>query len=266
MAGAPDLFVVCKNCQSEVSPYITECPYCGQRLRKRAPKLDRDGRPSEPMTPPPPPPKVAQPRKPKPPRLRPVRPERPERPARSGSRRVRATFVLVVVALVVTLGYQAGIWPIDSLIVSGAVETEWWRLLTSSFVYVTSGYEAVALTTIALFGWLLERRHGAWATLVVYVLGAVVGAAMVVLLDPGDGVSLGGYAPALALLCAWAMRDILTRRRGGEVDADMLGLAVWFVVLALLPLATGEAHILAGLGGALVGVVLGLSLARMAER
>ena len=41
----PDLFVVCKNCGSEVSPYVTECPYCGQRVRKRAPKLDRTARP-----------------------------------------------------------------------------------------------------------------------------------------------------------------------------------------------------------------------------
>src|SRR3954468_19098690 len=41
MAGTPDLFVVCKNCRAEVSPYITECPYCGHRLRKRAPKLDK---------------------------------------------------------------------------------------------------------------------------------------------------------------------------------------------------------------------------------
>ena len=39
----PDLFVVCKNCGSEVSPYVTECPYCGQRVRKRAPKIDRGG-------------------------------------------------------------------------------------------------------------------------------------------------------------------------------------------------------------------------------
>ncbi|MEA2190098.1 MAG: hypothetical protein QOI73_219, partial [Solirubrobacteraceae bacterium] len=37
----PDLFVVCKNCNAEVSPYITECPYCGMRLRKRAPKIER---------------------------------------------------------------------------------------------------------------------------------------------------------------------------------------------------------------------------------
>src|SRR5579863_4705967 len=45
--GNPDLFVICRSCGSEVSPYITECPYCGNRLRKRAPKLDRHGRLAE---------------------------------------------------------------------------------------------------------------------------------------------------------------------------------------------------------------------------
>src|ERR1700709_630681 len=48
--SAPDLFVVCKNCQAEVSPYITECPYCGTRLRKRAPKIERpDAAPKPPQ-------------------------------------------------------------------------------------------------------------------------------------------------------------------------------------------------------------------------
>ncbi|MBA2763964.1 MAG: zinc-ribbon domain-containing protein [Thermoleophilaceae bacterium] len=42
--SSPDLFVVCKNCGSEVSPYVTECPYCGQRVRKRAPTSARTAR------------------------------------------------------------------------------------------------------------------------------------------------------------------------------------------------------------------------------
>ena len=42
MSSGADLFVVCKQCGSEVSPYITECPYCGSRLRRRAPKLPRE--------------------------------------------------------------------------------------------------------------------------------------------------------------------------------------------------------------------------------
>src|SRR5258705_9269231 len=45
MSSGPELSLVCKSCGAEVSPYITECPYCGARVQKRAPKLDRGGRP-----------------------------------------------------------------------------------------------------------------------------------------------------------------------------------------------------------------------------
>ena len=51
MASGPDLFVVCRSCGREVSPYITEGPYCGNRLRKRAPKLERGGTPKPPKAP-----------------------------------------------------------------------------------------------------------------------------------------------------------------------------------------------------------------------
>ena len=46
MSSGADLFVVCRQCGSEVSPYVTECPYCGHRLRRRAPKLPRERGPS----------------------------------------------------------------------------------------------------------------------------------------------------------------------------------------------------------------------------
>src|ERR1700731_515847 len=49
MTSGADLFVVCKQCGSEVSPYITECPYCGHRLRRRAPKLPRVHAPNRPQ-------------------------------------------------------------------------------------------------------------------------------------------------------------------------------------------------------------------------
>ena len=284
MAGAPDLFVVCKNCQSEVSPYITECPYCGQRLRKRAPKLDRDGRPSEPFIiaePEPEPPKRAKGRKPsrrqraaKPPK--PPKPPKESRrsrrsaqtsPERAGrTRRPVATILLVLAGLVITLGFRAGLWPASPLVLDGPFEGEWWRLITTSFVYSGIGYQAAALATVAIFGWLLERRHGAWATLLVYVLGTLAGSALVMLFSDAGAFTLGGSAGALALLCAWAMRDLLGRRRGEEDEADMLGVAVWVTVLLLIPLATPEAHPLAGFGGAAVGVLLGLVLARLPER
>src|SRR3954447_13960475 len=95
MASGPDLFVVCKSCGSEVSPYVTECPYCGTRLRKRAPKIDR-GKPPKP-------PRAARSR----PRLAPLR--RGEIPGIRPDRRPYATIALVLVPIVVSILGQAGV-------------------------------------------------------------------------------------------------------------------------------------------------------------
>ncbi|HEX5781965.1 MAG TPA: rhomboid family intramembrane serine protease [Solirubrobacteraceae bacterium] len=252
MASGPDLFVVCKKCGSEVSPYITECPYCGTRLRKRAPKLERGGVPKEPKAP--------RRRRATLGRLKPG-----EIPGIKGDRRPYATLSLVVASIVVTLGARAGLWRVDELVLLVTNTDEYYRTVTTLFVYGSTGYEIVALGAIFLFGWLLERRHGAWATLLVFFVG---GAAGMFLAIAGDDVVIatGGNGAALALLAAWAMRDVLGRRRGIEDDSDLLGALAIAAILILLPLATEEASALAGLGGGLAGVVMGTLLARVPER
>ena len=251
MASGPDLFVVCKKCGSEVSPYITECPYCGTRLRKRAPKLERGGVPKEPKAP--------RRRRPTLGRLKPG-----EIPGIRGDRRPYATITLVLVSIGVTIAANAGM-PVDDLVLLLTNTDEYYRTVTTLFVYDSTGYEVVAVSAIFLFGWLLERRHGAWATLFVFF---AAGAGGMFLAIAGDDVVIatGGNGAALGLLAAWAMRDVLGRRRGIEDDSDLLGALAMAAVLILLPLATEEASALAGLGGGLVGVVLGVFLARLPER
>jgi membrane associated rhomboid family serine protease len=249
MASGPDLFVVCKSCGREVSPYITECPYCGNRLRKRAPKLDRG---------------VAKP--PKPPRRRPslgrLRPN--EIPGIRADRRPYATILLVVAAIGVSIGARAGAWSLLDLALYGSVTDETWRILTTLFVYGQTGYEVVALAAVFLFGWLLERRHGFWAPVLVFALGGAGGMALAI--AGGDAeLAVGGNGAALALLAAWSVHDLLGRRRGEEDDADLLGVLAIAVVLILLPLASEEASALAGLGGGAIGLLLGLPLARLAR-
>ena len=90
VASGPDLFVVCKNCGSEVCPYITECPYCGTRLRKRAPKLEKGGGP----------PRAA--RRRERPKLRRLRPG--EIPGVRADGRPYATIALVLVSVLVDAG------------------------------------------------------------------------------------------------------------------------------------------------------------------
>jgi membrane associated rhomboid family serine protease len=250
MASGPDLFVVCKSCGSEVSPYITECPYCGTRLRKRAPKLDRGGVPKPPR----------QSRRPSLGRLRPG-----EIPGIRADRRPYATIALVVASLVVSLGARAGAWSLLDLSLYQGVSDELWRSVTTLFVYGATGYEVVTLAAIFLFGWLLERRHGPLVPLLVFFVGGAGG--MLLAIAGGDAsIATGGNSAALALVAAWSMRDVLGRRRSVEDDSDLLGALAAAAVLILLPVATVEASALAGLGGGLIGVVLGLGLARLRER
>jgi membrane associated rhomboid family serine protease len=246
MASGPDLFVVCKSCGSEVSPYITECPYCGTRLRKRAPKLDRGGTPKAPRR--------------SRPRLAPLR--RGEIPGIRPDRRPYATIALILASVVVTLLGNAGWDKILDLVVIGPLDGDWWRPVTALFVYGTTGYEVAALSAVAIFGILLERRHGWWAPLAVFLIGGTLGMLLVVGVDELS-VTAGGNGAALALVAAWAMRDVLGRRKGREDDADLLGVLAIASLLVLLPVATDDAHALAGLGGGIAGIVMGLGLARL---
>src|SRR5215213_7665947 len=93
MAGSPDLFVVCKNCRAEVSPYITECPYCGHRLRKRAPKLDKVPRSARRHS-----------------RASGARMRTPDvSRLRGGSSKPIVAFALVLMAVLISAGVQSGI-------------------------------------------------------------------------------------------------------------------------------------------------------------
>jgi len=247
--------VVCKKCNSEVSPYITECPYCGTRLRKRAPKLDKGGTP-----------RAAKRReRPKLSRLKPG-----EIPGVRVDGRPYATMVLVLVSILVTLFFQVRalnvINYLDDVVATSPLDGDYWKLVTQLFVYWPStSYEVAALAAIFLFGWLLERRHGAWAPLLVFFVGGIAGSALVLALDPTGG-TIGANSSALALLAAWSMRDILARRRGEEDDADLLGVLAIAVLLVLLPVASVAPNSLAGLAGGVVGIVLGLFLARLPQR
>ena len=262
MASGPDLFVVCKSCGSEVSPYITECPYCGTRLRKRAPKLERGGTPK--------PPRRARPR------LAPLRAG--EIPGIRPDRRPYATIALVVASVVISLLGLVGVSliaddrsgsgrprcrPGASWSSAAPLDGEWWRLVTTQFLYSATGYEVAALAAIALFGTLLERRHGWWAPLLLFVVGGGAGHGAGRRARRGRRSRSAATRAALAMLAAWSMRDILGRRAGREDDADLLGVLAIAVLLVLLPLATEEANSLAGLGGGVAGIVIGLVLARL---
>jgi len=243
----PDLFVVCKNCSSEVSPYVTECPYCGQRVRKRAPKIERRPGSEEP--------EIRERRTGRPPRLSSLK--RGEIPGIAAESRPYATITLIVISLLVAVVTATGevddvgalIFPIEG--------DEWWRIVTTPFVYDTGSpfYGFIALTGVGVFGTMVERRFGPVVTVVIFLGAGAGGAALASGLE--DTPAIGGNGAALGLLSAWFVDDLLARRRGADRGNDLIGVAVFAAVLLLIPLADTSASVFAGLGGAAVGMVSG---------
>src|SRR5947209_2518363 len=250
MSSSADLFVICKQCGSEVSPYITECPYCGHRLRRRAPKLPRDGERSERR------------RRPSPvlKRLRPG--EIPGIRADSGP---YATAVLVLATLGVWIATRAGAVSLDKLVIIGPLHGDGWRLITYQFAYISGVYQFVVLVPVAVFGWLLERRHGPLVVLALFLGAGATGALLDLAIHAFPLIS-GANAGALALICAWAVPDLRALRARDFYDGDLLGAAVFAAVLLAMPIARTESSWVAGISGALVGLLIGAGLDRAHPR
>ena len=257
----PDLFVVCKNCGSEVSPYVTECPYCGQRVRKRAPKINRST--GEPST-------KRRRRARKLPRLR-----ADEIAGIAPETRPYATGVLILLCVVGVLLYAAK--PTRDLgylwVNNPFGDDQPWRYFATPFLHADQlGYAFVALVPVGIFGTLLERRFGPAPVVIIFVLAGAAGAALAGALETPPLLSYtpawqvyGANGAALGLLCAWLVDDRLAARRGDDRENDLLGVYIIAAVLVLLSLTTEEANIAAAVGGALAGSLIGLLLPRLAR-
>jgi hypothetical protein len=269
MTSGADLFVVCKQCGSEVSPYITECPYCGHRLRRRAPKLPRAHVPA---------------RSPRARRLRLGSVLRMPRTTGSGrpqgagaswgtgrwaAARPYATIVLVAAGCAAWIAAHAEPRIYLHMAIIGSLGGEWWKLLTSELAYASGPYAFVALVAVGIFGWLIERRHGPWVMVALFFGAGATGAlaASALYSQPIVG---GGNGAALALLAAWAAPDIVAARSDSYYEGDLLGAGAIAVLLLAVPFAlqTSEASWLAGVTGGALGLLVGLGLSQVgvAER
>jgi membrane associated rhomboid family serine protease len=248
--SAPELSVVCKSCGSEVSPYVTECPYCGARLRKRAPKLERHGEGIEPRG-------------------------RRRRLPRFGRGRLEALDLtrpyavigVIAASAVLILVQRATDDPLVDLgAIAGPVGSEWWRYLTAPFAYLDIGYLLVVALALILFGTGVERRLGSVATLVLLVAcGALGMLAADAVYDATDDllIASGGNGIALGALSAWLALRYSETRASIDQELDLIGVAVAAAVLLALPIFEDQAKVVVGIAGALVGGLAGLAAAAL---
>jgi membrane associated rhomboid family serine protease len=247
--SSPELSVVCRSCGEEVSPYVTECPYCGTRLRKRAPKLELRG---DELTP----------RQSRRARRRAARAQRTDRLAERPYAVIAAILIPAVLVLLRVASPGLDTFGLGGIL--GPIGGDWWRYLVSPFIYPDIGYLFVASVGIAIFGMAVEQRLGTIPTAVLIVacgaLGMLAADAVETAFAPSDDIlfAAGGNGIALGLLAAWAViRAAEVRSRPGE-DVEVIGAAVAAAVLIMLPLVDDWANVFAGLGGALVGAACGL--------
>jgi membrane associated rhomboid family serine protease len=255
MAG-PELSVVCKSCGSEVSPYVTECPYCGTRLRKRAPKLDRVGDEFS----------VREGRSDR--RRRKAAERRGRLADRAGLREdlalrpVATVAALLAPAVLVVVERASNLTVFDLGALIGPVGSEWWRYFAAPFVYDNVGYLFACGLAIAIFLPGIERRVGWIASILLVVGSGALGMLAADGLDStfGDGifVAAGGNGIALAVVCAWLVIRDAERRADPTDEYDQIAVAVVLAVLLLLPAVESFASVWAGLAGALVGAACGL--------
>ncbi len=243
-----ELSVICKNCGSEVSPYVTECPYCGHRLRKRAPKLERRGDALE-----------AKPRRRRPrPSIRLRR-----RTSESAAFRPYATLAVILGSAALLLARQATGGEIETyggLIVPFA--DQWWRFLTAPFAYLDIGYLFVVALGLAIFGIGLERRLGTAPTALLLIASGSLGMLVASGIANGQGdveVIAGGNGMALGALAAWFALRRAEANGAVDDDYDVIGVIVAAVVLLALPILESTADPFAGLVGAAVGALAGLA-------
>jgi membrane associated rhomboid family serine protease len=245
-----ELSVICKNCGSEVSPYVTECPYCGARLRKRAPKLERRGDGLEPK-----------PRRRGASRLFGRRARRGDGAGRSG--RPYATLAAILASAALLLVQKASgesLAGVGGLIVP--LEGEWWRALTGPFAYADVGYLFVVAVGLAIFSVGLERHLGSFATAVLLLACGSLGMlAASGIADARDEVAAvaGGNGMALGALTAWLAIRRSEARGAIDRDYDTVGVAVAAAVLLALPIFETTADVFAGLAGAAVGGLAGFA-------
>lgn len=241
-----ELSVICKNCGSEVSPYVTECPYCGARLRKRAPKLERRGDGLE----------AKQPRRRR--RLLP----RLGRP-RIASERPYATLAAIVGPALLLLVQKAtgeGVASLGAVVVP--LDGDWWRYLTAPFVYADVGYLFVVAVGLAIFATGLERRLGTVPTaLLLIACGSLATLAAAGVADARGEVAViaGGNGMALGAVAAWFAVRRSEAHEAIEEDYDAVGVAVAAAVLLALPIFVESADVFAGLAGGAVGALAGLA-------
>jgi hypothetical protein len=233
--------------RAEVSPYITECPYCGNALRKRAPKLERGGAEG--------------------------RQGAAQRPSLAALRRGRCPGSAASGGPYATIALSSSDRRDDPAQRSGVLAR---RLRARLRASPTSGGGSSRRCSSTATGYEIVRLARSSCSAGCSSAGTGRGRRCWSSSPAARGMALA-CSPATPALALGAQRRraraavrlgdarLLGRRRGEEDDSDMLGVLAIAVVLLCCRSPRRRRSAVAGVGRRVIGLVLGLPLARHAR-
>ncbi len=168
-----------------------------------------------------------------------------------------ATLALVGLSCAAWIAIHAEPVIYDDLAIVGPLRGDWWRIFTNEFVYLKGLYAFIVLVALAIFGWLIERRHGPVVVGALFFGSGAIASLLACAVYKFPFVA-GANGAALALIAAWAAPDLRALRAGAYYEGDLLGAGAIAALLLLAPFAFPEVSVLvAGRGSEVALVVSG---------
>ena len=139
---------------------------------------------------------------------------------------------------------------------------EWWRIITSAFLHLGLLHLAFNMYALWLFGPVIEQMYGHVEYLLLYLLCAVGGSVLTILLQP-DSAAAGASGAIFGL---FGLAFVVSRRRhlilGPQARAIISQVGTLLVLNLFITFVAADRISWTGhVGGLLVGAVLGLLLA-----
>jgi membrane associated rhomboid family serine protease len=194
--------------------------------------------------------------------------QRQQRPARTafggritGGRPVVTLTLIGLCVVSYVLQLTTATWTRDLAFAPYIGEDEPWRFLTAAFLHSPGNFAHIAFNMIALWsvGPFLEASLGRWRYLALYLLSAIGGSVMVLLLaSPLDLSWVTGVVGAGGAVCGLFGAVLVVLRRVGRSAGGIVAVLVINAVLGfVIPGVSWQAH----LGGLVVGAALGAAFA-----
>ena len=159
--------------------------------------------------------------------------------------------------------FSRGIGPLgDQHLINGAfvASGEWWRIFTSAFFHLGPIHIAFNMYVLYLYGPVVERMYGPVEYALIYLLCAVGGSVLTILVDP-SAFAAGASGALFGLI---GLLFVVSRRHhavlGPQARRMMAGIGGYLVFLLIFTFVVPGISWTGHLGGLAVGAILGFAL------